>query len=60
MKSITRPLGTSLKHTSIPFIISMQGVSKAENMQFMKDRLDDMVVQVQAMTVSIDTMHPHV
>ncbi|OJZ70027.1 hypothetical protein BRW65_21075 [Mycobacterium paraffinicum] len=56
VKSITRPLGTSIKHTSIPFIISMQGVSNAENMQFMKDRLDDMVVQQQAMTVSIETM----
>ena len=57
VKSITRPLGTSIKHTSIPFIISMQGVSNAENMQFMKDRLDDMLIQVQAMTVSIDTMN---
>ena len=56
VKAITRPLGTSIKHTSIPFIISMQGVVNAENMQFTKDRLDDMVVQTQAMTVSIDTM----
>ncbi|WP_055405802.1 RND family transporter [Mycobacterium sp. UM_11] len=56
VKSITRPLGTSLKHTSIPFIISMQSVGNAENMGFMKDRLDDMVVQQQAMDVSIATM----
>ena len=56
VKSITRPLGTSIKHTSIPFIISMQGISNAENMQFMKDRLDDMLVQVAAMNVSIETM----
>ncbi|GBG37120.1 hypothetical protein NJB14197_18240 [Mycobacterium montefiorense] len=56
VKSITRPLGTSIKHTSIPFIISMQGVTNAENMQFMKARLDDMNVQVAAMTVSIETM----
>ncbi|OMC57259.1 hypothetical protein A5747_04115 [Mycobacterium sp. IS-836] len=57
VKSITRPLGTSIKHTSIPFLISMQGVTNAENMGFMKDRLDDMLVQVQAMDVSIETMH---
>jgi RND superfamily putative drug exporter len=57
VKAITRPLGTSIKHTSIPFIISMQGISNAEHMQFMKDRLDDMLVQVAAMNVSIDTMH---
>ncbi|CAM4141040.1 Membrane transport protein mmpL8 [Mycobacterium basiliense] len=57
VKSITRPLGTTIKHTSIPFIISMQGVSSTENMQFMKARLDDMLLQVQAMNVTIDTMH---
>ncbi|MBI2700285.1 hypothetical protein A9W98_30205 [Mycobacterium gordonae] len=56
VKAITRPLGTSMKHTSIPFIVSMQGVTNAENMQFMKDRLDDMVVQEQAMDLSIQTM----
>ncbi|MBI2695088.1 RND family transporter, partial [Mycobacterium nebraskense] len=54
--SMTRPLGTSIKHTSIPYIISMQGVMNAENMEFMKDRLNDMVVQEQAMDVSIATM----
>jgi RND superfamily putative drug exporter len=57
VKAITRPLGTSIKHTSIPFIMSMQGISNAEHMEFMKDRLDDMLVQVRAMDVSIDTMH---
>lgn len=56
VKSITRPLGTAIKHTSIPFIISMQGVTNIENMEFMKDRLGDMVIQTQAMTVSIETM----
>lgn len=57
VKSITRPLGTTIKHTSIPFIISMQGVFSTENMQFMKARMDDMLIQVQAMNVTIDTMH---
>lgn len=57
VKSITRPLGTTIKHTSIPFIISMQGVSNTENMQFMKARMDDMLIQVKAMDVSIATMH---
>ncbi len=57
VKAITRPLGSAIKHTSIPFIISMQGVSNIENMQFMKDRIDDILVQVDAMNVSIATMH---
>ncbi|OOK63652.1 putative membrane mmpL2 domain protein [Mycobacterium kansasii] len=50
-------MGTTIKHTSIPFIISMQGVSNTENMQFMKARMDDMLIQVKAMDVSIATMH---
>ncbi|WP_322857372.1 RND family transporter [Mycobacterium shigaense] len=57
VKSITRPMGTAIKHTSIPFIISAQGIYQAEQMEFMKDRLDDMLVQIHAMNVSIDTMN---
>lgn len=56
VKAITRPLGTSMKHASIPFVISMQNVSNVENSKFMKDRLDDMLVQAQAMEVAIETM----
>lgn len=57
VKAITRPLGTTIKHTSIPFIISMQGVNSSEQMEFMKDRIDDILVQVAAMNTSIETMH---
>ncbi|WP_204808358.1 RND family transporter [Mycobacterium riyadhense] len=57
VKAITRPLGTSMKHTSIPFVISMQSVSNSENMQFMRNRLDDMLVEIDGMNVTIDTMH---
>ncbi|WP_085669904.1 RND family transporter [Mycobacterium szulgai] len=57
VKAITRPLGTSMKHASLPFVISMQGVSNSENMQFMRARLDDMLVQVDAMNTTIATMH---
>ncbi len=57
VKSITRPLGRTIDHTSIPFIISMQAAMNAENMEFMKGRVDDMVVQEHAMDVSIEAMH---
>ncbi|GBG37116.1 MMPL/RND family transporter [Mycobacterium montefiorense] len=56
VKSITRPLGRSIDHTSIPFIMSMQGVMNAENMEFTKARVDDMVIQEHAMDVSIEAM----
>ncbi|MEM6108888.1 MMPL family transporter [Mycobacterium sp. 050272] len=57
VKSVTRPLGRSIDHTSIPFILSMRDVMNAENMEFTKGRVDDMVVQEHAMDVSIDAMH---
>jgi RND superfamily putative drug exporter len=57
VKSITRPLDRSIDHTSIPYIISMQGVMNGENMEFTKARVDDMVVQEHAMDVSIEAMH---
>ncbi|OOK63647.1 putative membrane mmpL2 domain protein [Mycobacterium kansasii] len=50
-------MGTTTSTRPIPFIISMQGVSNTENMQFMKARMDDMLIQVKAMDVSIATMH---
>ncbi|WP_055405803.1 RND family transporter [Mycobacterium sp. UM_11] len=56
VKSITRPLGTPIKHTSIPYILSMQNVVNDENTQFMNGRLEDMVVQEQAMDASIAAM----
>ncbi|SOJ53235.1 putative transport protein MmpL2 [Mycobacterium simulans] len=57
VKAITRPLGTSMKHSSIPFVISMQGVSNNEQMQFMRDHVDDMLVEIDAMNTTIATMH---
>ena len=57
VKSVTRPLGRSIDHTSIPYILSMRGVMNAENMEFTKARVDDMVVQERAMDVSIEAMH---
>lgn len=42
VQSITRPLGTPIEHSSIPFQISMQSVSTTENLQFLKDRMADM------------------
>ncbi|OBH76326.1 hypothetical protein A5681_09050 [Mycobacterium scrofulaceum] len=56
VKGITRPLGTPIRHTSIPFILSMQSVMNAENMQFMNGRLNDMVIQEHAMDASIEAM----
>jgi RND superfamily putative drug exporter len=43
VQSITRPLGSPIEHTSIPFQVSMQAIPIQENLQFMRDRMADML-----------------
>jgi RND superfamily putative drug exporter len=43
VQSITRPLGGPIEHTSIPFQISAQSIPIQQNLQFMKDRMADML-----------------
>jgi putative drug exporter of the RND superfamily len=56
VQAITRPLGAPIAHTSIPFQISMQGTTLAENMKYMHDRMADMRAVADQMTGVIDTM----
>ncbi|MCV7401926.1 MMPL family transporter [Mycobacterium fragae] len=56
VQAITRPLGTPIAHTSIPFQISMQGTTLTENMKYMHDRMADMRAIADQMTGVIDTM----
>jgi putative drug exporter of the RND superfamily len=57
VQTITRPLGTPIEHTSIPFQISMQNTTQVENSQYMKKRMADMLQQAEAMQDTINTMH---
>jgi RND superfamily putative drug exporter len=56
VQAITRPQGTPIEHTSIPFQISMQGTTQMMNMKYMQDRMKDMLKMADDMQVSIDTM----
>ncbi|OBI50677.1 hypothetical protein A5707_14780 [Mycobacterium kyorinense] len=56
VQAITRPLGTPINHASIPFAISMQGTTQQLNMQYMQDRMKDMLVMGEDMQRSIDSM----
>ncbi|WP_370483650.1 RND family transporter [Mycobacterium sp. pUA109] len=56
VQAITRPQGTPIEHTSIPFQISMQGVGQLQNMKLMKDRMADMLTQAQEMGTTVQTM----
>jgi putative drug exporter of the RND superfamily len=49
VQAITRPLGTPIEHTSIPFQISMQNTTQVENQQYMHQRMADMLKQADAM-----------
>ncbi|NDJ89391.1 MMPL/RND family transporter [Mycolicibacter kumamotonensis] len=56
VQSITRPLGSPIDHTSIPFQISMQTVPIQENLQFMSDRLADMLTMSDDLDATVDSM----
>ena len=45
VQGLTRPQGTPIVHTSIPFQISAGNVGNIENLQYQKDRADDILRQ---------------
>lgn len=55
VQAITRPDGAPIQHTSIPFMMSIQGVGLQQNMKLMFDRIDDMKAQAESLgnTVAI-------
>lgn len=57
VQAITRPLGTPIKHTSIPFHLSMRNTTQIENLQYLHQRMGDMLTQADAIQDSIDTLH---
>jgi RND superfamily putative drug exporter len=56
VQTITRPLGTPIEHTSIPFQISMQGTTQQLNMDYMQARMADMLTMGDELQTTIDTM----
>ncbi|MGB3332353.1 MAG: RND family transporter [Mycobacterium sp.] len=42
VQGVTRPEGTPLGHTSIPFLLSMQSAGQMQNLDFVKSRVADM------------------
>src|SRR5262249_10045437 len=56
VQGITRPEGTPIDHTSIPFLISMQTAGQIQNMNFMKARMNDMLKQADEMSKMLNTL----
>ncbi|AGB21302.1 Transport protein [Mycobacterium sp. JS623] len=56
VQSITRPLGTPLDHTSIPFQISANSAAQINNLPFQQDRANDLQKQVGVINDSINIL----
>jgi RND superfamily putative drug exporter len=56
VQSITRPLGTPLDHTSIPFQISANSAQQINNLPFQQARAEDLTRQVGEINKSINTL----
>ncbi|WP_211699242.1 RND family transporter [Mycobacterium spongiae] len=49
VQAITRPDGTTMDHTSIPFLISMQNAGQLQTLRYQRDRMEDLVKQADEM-----------
>ncbi|KMO74157.1 MMPL family RND transporter [Mycolicibacterium chubuense] len=56
VQSITRPLGTPISHSSIPFQISAQSASQIMNLSYQKDRAADLMKQAAEISNTIDIL----
>ncbi|EUA56846.1 MMPL family protein [Mycobacterium xenopi 4042] len=53
VQAITRPEGTPIGHTSIPFLISLQNATMQQDMKYMKERIHDILKQADDMAKMI-------
>jgi len=56
VQSITRPLGTPITHSSIPFQISASSASQIMNLPYQHDRAADLVRQADQISKTIDVL----
>ena len=56
VQTITRPLGTPIEHTSIPFQISMQGTTQQMNLKYQQDSFASMLKQADEMQGMIENL----
>src|SRR5262249_18939585 len=57
VQAITRPEGKPLKYSTIPAQLSLGGTLQTMNRTYMRDRMNDMLVQASEMQKTIDTMN---
>jgi len=56
VQAVTRPEGSPIAHTTIPYMLSMQQAGQQQFMQFQQARLDDMVTQAAMLEETIGIM----
>jgi putative drug exporter of the RND superfamily len=56
VQAITRPEGTAMEHTSIPFQLSMQNAGQVQTMKFQRARMDDMLKQAEELEETMNRM----
>ncbi|OBG19123.1 hypothetical protein A5765_02425 [Mycolicibacterium celeriflavum] len=54
VQGITRPEGTPIEHTSIPFMMSLQNAGQIQMLPFQEARMNDMLKQADDMTTMIN------
>ncbi|WP_082960381.1 MULTISPECIES: RND family transporter [unclassified Mycobacterium] len=56
VQAITRPEGTPIEHTSLPFLMSMQNAGQVQNMQLQRARMEGLRKQADNIDATIATM----
>ncbi|WP_197383089.1 MMPL/RND family transporter [Mycolicibacterium mengxianglii] len=56
VQGVTRPEGAPLAHTSLPSLLSVGTAGQQQNLQFVRDRMDDMREQAAGLDGTIATM----
>jgi RND superfamily putative drug exporter len=56
VQGVTRPEGTPIEHTSIPFLLSMQNASQLQALEFQKDSMNDMLKQADELAKMMNQM----
>ena len=56
VQGITRPEGTPIGHTSIPFLLSLQNANQVQTMKFQEERMDDLLKQADDLATMIGIM----
>ena len=56
VQGVTRPEGTPIEHTSIPFLISLQNATMLQNMEFMKARVNDILTEADSLARQIEIL----